>query len=302
MLKRHDFMSQLVDSGMLVPGAVKGIYAFSGEFESVVAGVERLARAIGKQDTTETLFFPPAMSRAQLEESDYLRGFPHLLGTVHHFCGDEHDHRALLNSVEEGHDWTKDQKAGDLVLTPAACYPVYGIVARRGRLPKGGATILLSSYCFRREPSDDPGRLQMFRMLEYVRMGTPEEAQSFRTLWLERAGQIAEMLALPATIELANDPFFGRSGRIVANSQRELALKYELLVRLSGEQPTTACMSFNYHQGHFASKWGIACSDGSQAHTACVGFGLERIALALVREHGFDLAKWPRSVRGLLWS
>ena len=28
------------------------------------------------------------------------------------------------------------------------------------------------------------------------------------------------------------------------------------------------------------------------AHTACVGFGLERIALALYRRHGFDRAAW----------
>jgi seryl-tRNA synthetase len=301
MLERPDLMSQLVDNKMLIPTGVKGIYGFSGEFENVVAAVERLARAIGKQGTTETISFPPAMNRAQLEDSGYLHGFPHLVGTVHHFCGDDQDHLLLLDSVEEGADWTKDLRAGDLALTPAACYPVYGIVARRGRLPEGGVNILLSSYCFRREPSDDPGRLQMFRMLEYVRMGTPEEALSFRSLWIDRAREIAEMLLLPATMEVAADPFFGRPGKIMASSQREQALKFELLLRVSGEQPT-ACMSFNYHQAHFAERWGIACSDGSPAHTACVGFGLERMALALLREHGFDVAEWPGTVRALLWS
>ena len=37
----------------------------------------------------------------------------------------------------------------------------------------------------------------------------------------------------------------------------------------------------------------------SVAHTACVGFGLERITLALLRHHGLDLAAWPEAVRDL---
>ena len=38
------------------------------------------------------------------------------------------------------------------------------------------------------------------------------------------------------------------------------------------------------------------------AHTSCVGFGLERIALALYRRHGFDRARWPSPVREALGS
>ena len=41
-------------------------------------------------------------------------------------------------------------------------------------------------------------------------------------------------------------------------------------------------------------------ADGTIAHTACVGFGLERIALALYHRHGFDRAAWPGSVREAL--
>jgi seryl-tRNA synthetase len=141
----------------------------------------------------------------------------------------------------------------------------------------------------------------MFRMLEYVRMGEPDEALRFRDLWIERAVQIAEMLELPAAVKAANDPFFGRSGKVMACSQREQALKFELLLRVDAER-STAGMSFNYHQSHFAERWGIVCADGSPAHTACVGFGLERIAMALLREHAFVIAEWPASVRQLLWT
>ena len=36
------------------------------------------------------------------------------------------------------------------------------------------------------------------------------------------------------------------------------------------------------------------------AHSACVGFGLERVALALFKTHGLKLSAWPREVRDVL--
>ena len=46
---------------------------------------------------------------------------------------------------------------------------------------------------------------------------------------------------------------------------------------------------------------GIELSDGGVAHTACLGFGHERIVLALLRTHGLDPATWPEDVRQELW-
>jgi seryl-tRNA synthetase len=60
--------------------------------------------------------------------------------------------------------------------------------------------------------------------------------------------------------------------------------------------------SFNYHQDHFAAPFGVELSDGERAHTACLGFGLERIALALFAEHGLDVEGWPEEVRRELWA
>jgi seryl-tRNA synthetase len=65
------------------------------------------------------------------------------------------------------------------------------------------------------------------------------------------------------------------------------------------ERPT-AVVSCNYHQDHFGDTFGIALHEGGHAHTACVGFGLERITLALFKTHGFDLAQWPATVRATL--
>ena len=38
-------------------------------------------------------------------------------------------------------------------------------------------------------------------------------------------------------------------------------------------------------------------ADGDVAHSACVGFGMERIALAMLRTHGMDPSRWPSAVK-----
>jgi seryl-tRNA synthetase len=190
----------------------------------------------------------------------------------------------------------------DLVLVPAACYPVYPAIAGRGPMAAGGVLVDAGgSYVFRREPSGDPARMQMFHQREMVRLGEPETVAAWRDVWRDRAVALLAGLELDAQMAVANDPFFGRSGRLLARSQRAQELKFEVTVPIAGDEPT-AVASFNYHQEHFTSKFDLVMADGSVAHTACLGFGLERITLALVRAHGLDPAAWPQAVRAQLWS
>jgi seryl-tRNA synthetase len=295
-----EFAAELFAAGVLLPTGVPGLPARSGAFEAVLEALEGFITRLGHDEKAEVIRFPPAMSRGGFEASGYMRGFPQLAGTIHCFCGNEREHRELLACIAEGRDWTAGQKATDAVLTPAACYPVYPILAARGMLPEGGATVDVASWCFRHEPSGDPARMRMFRMREYVRIGAPEAVLAFRRRWLDRAPEIAGTLGLKAAVDLANDPFFGRAGRLKADSQREQGLKFELLIPVGNAAKPTACMSFNYHQDLFGALCGLTLPDGSTAHTGCVGFGMERLTLALFRRHGLEAAHWPQSVRQVL--
>ncbi|KVO26419.1 amino acid--[acyl-carrier-protein] ligase [Burkholderia ubonensis] len=291
----------LIDAGLLIPTGVQGLFGRSERFERVVEALDAFVTRIGADQQAEVLRFPPAMSRVEFERSEYMKSFPQLAGTVHAFCGGEHEQQRVLQCLERGDDWTGSQKPTYVVMTPAACYPVYPVVARAGALPGDGRLVDVFSYCFRHEPSLDPTRMQLFRMREYVRIGTPEQIVAFRRTWMERGARMIDALRLPNAIDLANDPFFGRGGRIVADSQREQNLKFELLVPIEHDGRQTACLSFNYHMDHFGLLWDIRTATGDVAHTGCVGFGLERLTLALFRHHGFDLDAWPRDVRDVLW-
>ncbi|MGV1897899.1 amino acid--[acyl-carrier-protein] ligase [Agrobacterium vitis] len=301
MDSQTNFLDRLFEAGLLIDTGVDGLYGRSGQFEDVIAAFERLIDRFGGADGAEALRFPPGMNRAYFEASGYMKSFPQLAGTVHSFCGNELDHVSLLKCMDADEDWTKDQKATDIVLTPAACYPLYPTIAKRGPIAASGALFDLQSYCFRHEPSTDPARQQLFRMREYVCMGSESHVTDFRQTWMDRGLKMMEEVALPVEIDIANDPFFGRAGKMLANNQRDQNLKFELLIPITSVAKPTACMSFNYHQDAFGSKWGLNLEDGSVAHTACVGFGLERIALALFHHHGLDVKAWPQSVRTALW-
>ena len=293
-------LDSLIHKGVLIETGVDGLYGRSGLFEQIVDGFDRMISRAGADQAAEVLRFPPGMNRALFEKSGYLKSFPQLAGTVHSFAGSDRDHAALLDHLARGEDWSEKQEMTDIALTPAACYPLYPTVARRGPLPADGLVFDLNSYCFRHEPSKEPTRMQMFRMREYVRVGTPDQVVAFRQTWLDRGQILIDKLRLPYKVDIANDPFFGRAGRVMASSQRDLGLKFELLVPVNSEENPTACLSFNYHQDHFGSTWDIRTETGGVAHTACVGFGMERVTIALFKHHGLDVAKWPAEVRDAL--
>jgi seryl-tRNA synthetase len=240
------------------------------------------------------------MNRGQLEKSGYLKSFPNLLGCVCGLHGTEREIHSAVSRFDAGGDWTTSLSPADLVLSPAACYPVYPIAASRGQLASGGLRFDVAADCFRREPSRHLDRLQSFRMREYVCIGSPDDVSAFRERWMERAQGIARNLGLSFRIDYASDPFFGRVGQMKAVSQKQQSLKFELLVPLRSEEQPTACMSFNYHRDHFGTTWGIADASGEPAHTGCVAFGMDRLAVAMFHTHGTDLAKWPVKVREML--
>jgi seryl-tRNA synthetase len=284
---------------LLLPSGIDGVYARTAAFEDVVRSLTAYISR-HREPGTEVLGFPPVMSRRYLEASGYLKSFPHFLGCVCCLSGSEGEIRASVGRFEAGEDWTSDLSTADLVLTPAACYPVYPLAAGRGEVPAAGLMFDIASDCFRREPSKDLDRLQSFRMREYVCIGTPEQINDFRNRWMARAHEIVGELGLPYRFEQASDAFFGRGGKLMANSQIEQSLKFELLVPVRSAAQPTACMSFNYHQDHFGSVWNLRDAAGQTMHTGCVAFGMDRLALAMFATHGLDMANWPQAVRKVL--
>ncbi|MGH2873395.1 MAG: amino acid--[acyl-carrier-protein] ligase [Solirubrobacteraceae bacterium] len=298
---QQQLLDRLLEHGHLVASGVAGVYGHGARFEEVRARLDERLSFEAAQRGAERLRFPPLLPRRQLEASGYLHSFPHLVGTIFSFEGDERQAREQADRAARHEPWGEFQEMTELTLMPAACYPVYPAIAARGRLPEGGVFVDAGgAWVFRHEPSHDPARRQIFHQHELVRIGEPEAVLEWREEWANRGLALLRALGLDAQLDVANDPFFGRRGRMLAANQQAERLKLELLVQIAGPEPT-ACASFNHHRDHFGSTWGIELSDGATAHTACLGFGHERIVLALLSTHGMEPGQWPPSVRAELW-
>lgn len=299
---RAQFRDELIAAGLLIPTGLDGLYGRSGEFEEIVSGIDnavnRVALAI-YGTMPPKVRYPAVFPRESFEKTDYIASFPNLTGAISTFTGGNKEHRELLADRSEGRAWDGHLAPAGTMLVSAACHPLYSSLA--GTLPDEGALVDVYGYCFRHEPAVDPARMQAFRQHEFVRVGSAEQAADHRQEWVERSLEILESLGLAVEAVAANDPFFGRAGRMLAANQRNEDLKTELVVRLYGDlDGGTAIASCNCHVDHFGETFGILTADGQKAHSACVGFGMERIVLALLRTHGLDTAGWPAPVRDAL--
>jgi seryl-tRNA synthetase len=294
------FRDELIDSGLVIDAGVEGLYGRTLAYEQIIAGIIGLTTRTGAGDGALTVHFPPVIPRWLLERTDYLKSFPDLTGSVHTFRGDDKLHAQLLTLVEEGRDWVEVLEPADVVLRPAACHPVYPLCTD-GPLPAEGRRFEVHGWCFRHEPSPDPARMMAFRMHEFVYVGDPDGANAHRDVWVQRGTDMLESLGLDIEVVVANDPFFGRVGKMMAANQREEALKLEFVTPITSVESPTAISSVNRHQDHFGLTFGIRSADGAVAHSACFAVGVDRTALALLHRHGLDPTAWPAEVRAQLW-
>jgi seryl-tRNA synthetase len=291
--------NDLVEHKHIIPVGVPGIFGRGAIFEDVLRRFDGLVSRVAEKDGAVVMAFPPTLDRKVLERSEFLDSFPQLAGSVFSFTGTDREHGQLRDAVHAGQSWEAWQEMTGVVLTPAACYPVYPSFT--GTIPENGHLVDMQNWVFRNEPSPEPTRMQAFRVREFVRVGTADVVVEWRDMWLKRGVELLQSLGLPAQSDVASDPFFGRGGRMLAANQKEQKLKFEVLIPvISREKPTAVC-SFNYHQEHFGKLFDIKTPNGETAQTACLGFGLERCVMALFRTHGMVPTEWPKPVRERLW-
>jgi seryl-tRNA synthetase len=295
-----EFYDGLVSHGLIVPTTVQGAFGRGAVFEDVLERFNGLVTQLSANDGAEIYTFPPVIDRVILEKVDYMDSFPHLAGTVHSFFGKDKQAKELSAKIHAGDPWGEQMGITAVTLNPAACYPVYPSLGG-APLPEQGRLVTMTNWVFRHEPSPEPTRMQAFRVREFVRAGTPDMVVEWRDQWLQRGLTLLTELGLPARSDVAADPFFGRGGKMLQDGQKAQKLKFEVLVPVISETDPTACCSFNYHVDKFGGLFDIKTADGEVAHTACLGFGLERCVMALFKAHGFVPAEWPAAVRAKLW-
>jgi seryl-tRNA synthetase len=284
-----------LESGLLVEGGVAGVYHRSFEFEKIIRGIETYVSSAGGNEKRRQMFCSPVMARSTLAKCGFLTSFPDLVGTISSFAGSDADLPMLRERVRNGGDWADLLTATQVAMCSAACQNVYPLLVGTP-IPLNGLVYEVQASCFRHEPSDELARMLTFRQHEFVYIGTENDAREHAELLRSRFCDLLDGLEISYEVVEANDPFFGRMGRLLAESQRQKSLKYEFVAPITSEVPHSIG-SANFHEDHFGASFGLSMFDGSVAHSSCVGFGLERVALALLFRHGSNIANWPAEVR-----
>ncbi len=293
------FRGTLFAEGILIETGVDGVYGRSGTYQKLVDAINGLVNQQGAALRASVINFPPVMSRSTFDQTGYLRSFPDMVGSISVFRGNDRDHAELVRRLAENKSYAELVEPAEVILCSAACHSVYPLCT--GRLSTDERLFDIRANCFRSEPSTDPARMQSFEMHEIVYVGKPDAAHQHQQQGLAWGLQLLRDLGLEMVPEPASDPFFGRLGRVLTAEQLDDGLKIEGTSPVWSESKRTALMSVNYHRDHFGATFGIESPDGSVAHSACVAFGIDRIALALLHAHGLRPDAWPESVRHILW-
>ena len=293
------FYRGLIEHKLIVPVGVRGVFGRCAVFDDVLHRFDALLIQLSSKDRYEACTFPPVIDRQVLEKVRYFDAFPQLCGCVYSFFGAEPQTKELADRIHDERPWDDLLGMTQVVLNPAACYPLYPTLT--GILPDEGRQVTMLNWVFRHEPSPEPTRMQSFRVREFVHMGTSDQVLRWREIWLARGMELLPSLGLDVKSEVAADPFFGSGAQSLCASQKARRLKFELSVPVISQEHPTALCSFNFHQAFFGLTFDIRTADERIANSACVGFGLERIVMALFKTHGFDVAGWPSSVRSRLW-
>lgn len=282
----------LIDNGWLTQWNAPGVAGFTGQWESVVDGLQAMITATESVAPVDTLNFPPVIARSVIDTTEYAESFPHLLGTIKTL--DESKAPEYLHAVAQGTPEDELREVSDIVIVPATCYSLYPLVAGAGDVP-AGKTYSVMGNCFRAEASTELGRFRSFRMREFVYFGSLDETTAWRDRRADVAIEMFARLGMTAEKELATDPFFRPLKRVMAPSQIEQQLKYELVVPVT-EDRRIAIASANLHKDHLCHRFEIHGEDGEIATSTCAAFGIERVILCLIAHHGLELEEWPDAV------
>jgi seryl-tRNA synthetase len=281
---------------------IGGVTVLGPRLAALVAAIDTSLAAVAKEVGAVPYCFPALIDPSLLDRLHAFQYFPHTLGFAAHVRRDLDTLERFAAAARAGGAGV-DAPAGSFaapraMLTPAVCYHLYGFLANR-TLDEGKLVATTLGKCFRHESSNMTSleRLWDFTVRELVFVGSPEFVLAGREAVQALAREYFAAIGLDHHVETAHDHFFGAEFRRQAPIQSAFELKLEVRAALPHKATTLAVASYNYHQDFFGRRMNIRLPDGTTAHTACVGFGLERLAYAIVSQFGLDPARWPEAVR-----
>jgi seryl-tRNA synthetase len=277
----------------------QGRYGLGPRLVALTEFFDRELIGLIRKFSAEPHQFPSLIGADVLERCKYLRSFPHALTLVSHLREDLDSIQDFARSSrwENGHLTCNSSDLAPIkcLLSPAVCFHCYAWLQHTDQPSPRAFTAI--GKCFRYESGSLSGleRLWDFTMRELIFIGSEDEVLTQRQRAIDEIVPLLDSWGLSYEIRSATDPFFIEE-YATASFQLAFDLKFEVRARLPYKNKTLAVGSFNYHQDYFGRSLHIRRSRDQPVCTGCVGFGMERLTLAFLSQHGLDPHQWPEAV------
>lgn len=269
--KQYDL---LIDNGWVTP-LLDGRVILSGDFYKIMQLFDSILMSWAVDDGAKEVFYPDFYVADDLKKCNYIDQFhPHCCFTS-------------LSLADTFHEETLSFSG--FINNPAVCMHSYIQHQDSSVDENNPIAITAKGKCKRSEHTGFQSleRLLDFTMREIIFIGSEKYVLSKRNEYMEKGKQLINRLQLDGNITVSNDPFFKKEDESKAAFQKKFKLKYELNLKNTDNGHEVAVASFNYHNINFSKAYNISLADGRLAHTACIAFGLERLAFTYITQVGF---------------
>jgi seryl-tRNA synthetase len=274
-----------------------GRFALGPRIVGLMALLERHVLELARDFKAPHFQFPALIGADVLDRCKYFKSFPHSLNIVAHLREDveaiQHFAKTAAWKGDHLEVHAEDLAPVEVLLSPSVCFHYYESL--RGTTLNAPRTVTAVGKCFRYESGNMGGleRLWDFSMREVIFVGPRQHVLDSRERSIGLTQALLERWEIGYEIRSATDPFFTDDFWQQAAFQRAFDLKFEIRAVLPYKDSTLAAGSFNFHQDFFGRSFNITDHEGAPTHTGCIAFGLERVALAFLAQHGLDVARWP---------
>lgn len=279
-----------------------GCFVFQGDFLSLMNWIDQrvieLANSLKAQEQQYPVLWPIELYK----RLNYFRDFPHNALLATGVKKSNQTMQKFSESYKASADFSEIQLSEEMApithaLGSSTCDPCY-YAFRDGNL-NTDRIFHAKSKCFRNESSasDELDRLREFTMREVIAVGSERHVLNVRERFFEFARELIDQMELSGRIESANDPFFTNDSMLKKLFQDSLKAKYEIVAETGGTTGDLAVGSINWHADQFGRAFGVSLSNGEPMRSCCIGIGFERLAFALVAQHGVNPQNWPIAVK-----
>lgn len=277
-----------------------GVFTFQGNYGLVIRALDNFFRNYALSIGAEEQLYPPTVMTKNMLKNGYLKSFPHHVLFVSGVYRDIENVSLLEHQTSDGVNIDPSYlDKPDQMLAPTVCYRCFEAMSNTKF--ENIALFTGTAHCNRNEGfiDDDLTRLQSFLMREIVFMGTPPEVESIRQKIVSHSREVVGEWGLSAKLTTASDPFFAVDAKSKRSYQTLMNLKYELQFHLPYNDKWLSCVSFNNHQSSLVTPYNISGASDEMT-SGCVGYGFDRLALAIFAQHGEDIHKWPLALREIV--